>query len=525
LELVGEGPVGWVYRAEDREVGGEVALKLIRPRLLQTRDEKSQFLTSVRTGRQFSHPQLARVYEEGEHGDFLFFTAPHLGGRNLRSVLELKVQAGQTFPIREALPLLGQIASALAAAHAVGVHGDLKPENIFLLPDALKLTDFGLALGIPREPFLKAQRGFRHEAYFSPEYVAGTELDPRADVYALGVLLGEMLGNVIPEGSIPSLRHANPNLPLAVNGLYRRALNESRDARPETPGELISELTQLVENLEKASFDFPPAPLPLVGEPPPVERAPLPPPVPETAVRQETELVAEDELVKQLEPAVPRERRTTAQWPGSELPTLERPLTPAYRSRQHRRVRRTQSVSTLILIALAGLTLGVAGGWLLLERMRTRTPQGPVADPPSSSVAPRAEPPVRALAQRPPRADPAEPAQPSGEEASEEPQASEASESTAAEASGAAPERAVEAAPPPVRAGRTNAVEDAFRSVPGAPGESPETSQVLPPAPAAPESAREPGPLDNADELISYLEGTKADADARAAKAASQPEP
>jgi serine/threonine protein kinase len=418
-EFLGAGPVGWVYRAEDRDVGGDLALKLIRPRLLQTGIEQQTFLRAIKLARQFSHPQLARVYEQGESEGHLYFTQPNLGGRTLRAVIDAKAEIGQPFSLREALPLLGQVASALTAAHAVGVHGDVKPENIFVLPDALRLTDFGLAIGIPREPFLRAQRTYHHEAYFSPEYIAGAEIDIRADVYSFGVLLGELLGNVVPEGSIPSLRHANPDLPLAVNGLYRRALTESRDGRPPSIQLMMEELVKLAANLDRAaSFDFPPAPSPVgplaaLGE----EREPLPPPVPELSsdgsepsevsmrpgssggpsIRQETEVVSPEELRveigRQLSPAAAAvsDRRPTAQWPRPDVaPTMERPLSPPVAAR--RRGRRSHSLAVLLWIALAGLGLGAGGGWILLEHWRTRALSSTVEEseptPPAVSIEP-----------------------------------------------------------------------------------------------------------------------------------------
>jgi hypothetical protein len=194
-------------------------------------------------------------------------------------------------------------------------------------------------------------------------------------------------------------------LPLAVNALYRRTLNESREARPASPAELLSELTLLVENLEKASFDFPPAPPAegMAGEVPPLVREPIPPPVPPEPPTDQAGFPSEQELEAANPPpsASPRVApRPEPAWTG-ELPEIDRPLAPPYRSRDGRegregregrdrrrkRDKRSRSLMVLLVLALVGLGLGAAGGWLLLERLRARaTPAPPDREAAGSEV-------------------------------------------------------------------------------------------------------------------------------------------
>ena|GEM_PF-517472 len=313
LEVVGSGPLGFVFRAQDEEIDVEVALKAVHPRLVQQPEERTQFSLSMRTGKKLNHPNLLRVYEEGLDGDRPFFTMQLLEGMTLRRMLEQRTARGQLFSLKEVEPLLSQMAAALDAAHRFGPHSDLKPENVIVLPDLLKVTDYGLGLAVPQLPFVQAQKGQRADVYIAPEYVAGGELDTRIDVYSLAVIVGEMLTGLVPEdGVIPGLTMHHPDLPTSIEALYRRALNFNPLVRPKTGGEFLSEFSAILartpasvvsrarslpaapgtaaaNTARQAARPPPPVPtgmLPAVQEedppPPPGVAAPMPPvPVPD----------------------------------------------------------------------------------------------------------------------------------------------------------------------------------------------------------------------------------------------------
>ncbi|NBD09026.1 protein kinase domain-containing protein [Corallococcus silvisoli] len=247
-EVVGAGPLGFVFRAQDQAIDVEVALKVIQPRLVQQPEERTQFALSMRVGKKLNHPNLVRVYEEGVDGDRPFFTMQLLEGLPLRRMMEQRTAKGQLFSLKEVEPLLAQMAAALDGAHRFGPHADLKPENVFVLPDLLKVTDCGLGLAVPHLPFVQAQKGHRAAAYIAPEYVNGAELDTRMDVYSLGVLMGEMVTGLLPEdGGVPEVTVRHPDLPPAFESLYRRALNQNPLARPKSGGELHAEFAALVQ--------------------------------------------------------------------------------------------------------------------------------------------------------------------------------------------------------------------------------------------------------------------------------------
>lgn len=327
-EVVGQGPLGFVFRAFDEQVDVEVALKLLHPRLLQSEDERVQFSKVIRTSRKFSHPSLARTYEDGAHDNWPFFTAPHCDGMSLRRIVEPRIAKGQFFSVKEIEPIFSQLAVAVDAAHAVGPHGDLKPENVIIQPDVLKVTDFGLALALPRMPFIQAQKATRGQRYLSPEYVAGGEIDPRADVYALGVILGEMLSGQLPQdGQIPALRAPGREIPSAVEGVYRRAVNENPAARFRSASELLSEL--------RAADGSRPAPPPLKTKvDAPMVPAPKPPTLADTAPVEATQPISAAELAVRLGRPVPPPKTVPHRRPASTSPPSAPPSTSTSRARR-----------------------------------------------------------------------------------------------------------------------------------------------------------------------------------------------
>jgi eukaryotic-like serine/threonine-protein kinase len=246
-EPVGTGPLGYVFRAHDKELDLEVALKVVNPRLCQTPEERKQFAKQLKNARRLSHPNLVRVYEEGEDGDRPFFTSQYLDGLSLRKIIDLRLQKMQYFSIIEIEPILAQVCSALMGAHKVGPHSDIKPENILVLPDLLKVTDFSLGLAMPRLPFIQAMKAKKSDRYLAPEFVDGGEFDFRADIYSMGVILGEMAAGAFPDGSIPELSVLNPSVTPGLENLYRRAVHANATARLKTPEEFLSELMALAQ--------------------------------------------------------------------------------------------------------------------------------------------------------------------------------------------------------------------------------------------------------------------------------------
>ena len=424
-DIVGSGPLGFVFRAHDKELDVEVALKVINPRLLQSVDERKQFGKQLRLARKLSHPNLVRVYEEGEDTERPYFTSQFLDGLTLRKIIDLRLQKGQFFSLGEIEPILSQICSALDGAHKVGPHSDLKPDNVLVLPDLLKVTDFGLGLAMPRLPFTQAMKAKKADRYLAPELVDGNEIDGRADIYSVGVILGEMLSGLTPDGSIPELQRRNPEVPPQLEGLYRKAINSNPNARFKTAGEMMNEIVELSKKLSpqlppklnkpESATGTAPAPRPRTTTgmlqlsprreskpPPPVPDLPPPPPpmsgehpMPDSTQevdpaqlaralksandvdfkkdRESTEVIDSGMFIAQLDHEDQVETKAqleTVAPPPAQPPQQQ--LAPIFQS-QTRKPNRTWLLVTLLVFA--GVGVGAGGGFLLIQRQRAQQQQ------------------------------------------------------------------------------------------------------------------------------------------------------
>lgn len=253
--VLGQGPIGIVYRALDREIEVEVVVKVVNKKLLQTDEERAAFRREAHIARGLSHPGIVRVYEEGLDDDQPYIVMQHLEGLTLRKIIDLRHGKGQRFGLKEIEPIFQQLTTALDFAHEQRIeglrgvaHGDLKPDNVMVLPDLLKVTDFREACFVPRVPFVAAQkvRGGA-ERYLAPEVIAGQAITPAADIYSLGVLFGEMLGG---EAYDPArgldLHVANPDLPRAADGIFKRLTAARPEDRYAHAGQLADDISALI---------------------------------------------------------------------------------------------------------------------------------------------------------------------------------------------------------------------------------------------------------------------------------------
>ena len=190
-ERIGSGGMGVLYRAHDPQLNRDVALKFPLPWYLLDESARQRFLREGRAAGAVDHPNLCSVYEVGESADGQLFLAMALyHGETLKARLE----RDGAFDIGEAVQLVRQVARGIGAAHAAGiVHRDLKPANLMLLPDGtIKVLDFGLAkLAEPSLTRSHAQLGT--VAYMAPEQIRGGSIDARTDLWALGVVLYELV--------------------------------------------------------------------------------------------------------------------------------------------------------------------------------------------------------------------------------------------------------------------------------------------------------------------------------------------
>lgn len=272
-DIVGSGGAGVVYRAHDQEIDVDVAVKVINAKLVQTSDEQRLFSRQTKISRKLSHQNVVRIYDEGRDEKRPYFTMQFLEGLSLRKIIDLRKEKKQTFAVQEIEPIFNQLCQALDYAHKTTFHGNLKPDNVIVLPDLLKITDFALLRGLPRKPFLAIQKSrgsnFR---YLAPEVrLEVPDLTKAVDLYCLGVVLCEMLTGVVYDDAKPEqLSVSATGLDSSVVSIVKRCVARAPKDRYAQAGELYEDLRSAMAkgNLKSARVPAPEAdPGPATEEP------------------------------------------------------------------------------------------------------------------------------------------------------------------------------------------------------------------------------------------------------------------
>src|SRR5215468_300172 len=194
VERIGRGGMGEVWLAEDTQLPRKVAVKLLSQRLADEPDAVSRLLREAQAAASVDHPAIVSVYEAGLADGQPYIVMQRAEGETL----EQRLRAGP-LPIAEALSIISRIADALAEVHALGiVHRDLKPANIILGPRGPKILDFGVAQLRGAPQLTAAGTVIGTPLTMSPEQVRGQPVDNRADLWAVGVILYEMLTGRAP---------------------------------------------------------------------------------------------------------------------------------------------------------------------------------------------------------------------------------------------------------------------------------------------------------------------------------------
>ncbi len=260
IEELGRGGMGKVYRVFDRKIEEEVALKLIRPDIAADREIIDRFRNELRMSRKISHRNVSRMFDLGEDDGVFFITMEYVPGEDLKSFIHRSKQLS----VGTLVSIAKQICEGLEEAHGLGiVHRDLKPGNIMIDKEGnVRIMDFGIARSLSVRSNTGAGVMIGTPEYMSPEQVEGKDVDPRSDIYSLGIILYEMATGKVPfGGDTPftiGMKHksekpANPKefnrqIPDDLSRLILKCLEKAREKRYQTAGELRSDL----EKIEKA---------------------------------------------------------------------------------------------------------------------------------------------------------------------------------------------------------------------------------------------------------------------------------
>ncbi|QHY95953.1 Serine/threonine-protein kinase PrkC [Streptomyces sp. S4.7] len=330
--LIGQGGMGQVWTAYDQRLGRRVAVKLLRPDKMAAdtgaEDMRRRFIRECRVTAQVNHPGLVTVHDAGSDGDELFLIMQYVEGTDLAAHFSTHAP----YPWQWAASVAAQLCAVLAAVHAVPiVHRDLKPRNVMVKPDGTVLVlDLGVASVIDTDTTRLTHTGsvIGSPAYMAPEQVMGGAVGPYTDLYALGVVLHELLSGTVPFPGATALgvlhrhlyeppmpvRRIRPEIPETLEALVLRLLAKDPQHRPAGAQEVYEALAPLLPTRGVVGapgsagsgtpldptrpFLRPHAPWPDRATAPP--SAPLPPPRPEHVPARRPDVAAAVDEAKRL---------------------------------------------------------------------------------------------------------------------------------------------------------------------------------------------------------------------------------
>ena len=232
-EQIGVGGMGAVFRAFDSNRQEEIAIKVLLPHLVKSDTARERFLNEARLSSNLSHPNIVNVFDVQFDGDYAFITMELLKGQNLRTYLDNLIAVRQEMEVDDAIEMVSSLCDALSYAHETTVHRDIKPENIWITEDGkVKLMDFGIARVMSASHATKTGTAMGTAYYMAPEQLKGLgNIDGRADQYALGVLLYEMLAGEVPAGRALPLNEMRKDVPKAISDAVDKVMSAKPDMR------------------------------------------------------------------------------------------------------------------------------------------------------------------------------------------------------------------------------------------------------------------------------------------------------
>ena len=264
IEELGKGGMGKVYKAVDTKINDKVALKLIKPDISSDSKTIERFKNELRIARKIRHRNVCQMYDLGEEKGTHFITMEFVPGEDLRSMIKMsgRLAVGTTINIAK------QVGEGLVEAHSLGiVHRDLKPGNIMIDRQGnVRIMDFGIARSKEAKGITAAGMMIGTPEYMSPEQVEGKDVDPRSDIYSLGVIMFEMVTGRVPfegESSLSiALKHKteapadprkfNARVPAGLSAVILKCLEKDRKKRFQEAGEIVIELKAIEKGMSES---------------------------------------------------------------------------------------------------------------------------------------------------------------------------------------------------------------------------------------------------------------------------------
>lgn len=287
------GGMAVVYKAIDLELSRTVAVKVLRPSLIADPAFLVRFRNEARSVANLAHPNIVTVHDVGNEGQAHFIVMEFIEGQDLKKIIKTE----GILTVERALKLVIQICAGIGFAHRAGlVHADVKPQNILVTKDDIvKVTDFGIAQAFSdSQPSEKQSVVWGSPHYFAPEQAQGEKPTPASDVYAIGIVLFEMLSGRLPytgvdqqqlalahiRERVPLVSEFNPAVPEALAQIVHKVMSKEPAARYRTADQLGHVLESYRNRGREQTLGSAPVQRSPQAQPPPAYSPPAPPPLP-----------------------------------------------------------------------------------------------------------------------------------------------------------------------------------------------------------------------------------------------------
>jgi eukaryotic-like serine/threonine-protein kinase len=288
LAQQGSGGMAVVYRAQDILLGRTVAIKILRPSLTSDPSFLTRFRQEARNVANLAHPNIVTLYDVGQDGNTYYMVMEFIDGQDLKKI----IRANAPFSIERMLHIGIQICAGIGYAHRAGlVHADIKPQNILITGnDTVKITDFGIAQALSlTQPQERQSVVWGSPHYFSPEQASGETPTPASDVYAIGIVLFEMLTGKLPyvgsdqqelalahiRETVPHVMEFNPAVPVHLDRIIYKVMGKQPADRYRTADQLGRILISYKQGGQEVTANVQPSPP--AGQPP--VQSPVPNPI------------------------------------------------------------------------------------------------------------------------------------------------------------------------------------------------------------------------------------------------------